>query len=676
MKKEDIKKTDEENIVNEEGKTYKIKSNKSKKKIIIASICLSIVVLLAFIFSTIFALINLNNVNIISGIKVNGIEISNLSKEEAIKKLQEKANQKLESDIVVKTEDFEYGIKLSQIETNYNIEKALEQAYNTGRSGNIFTNNYDIIKTLICGKEIELEYTYNEELLNKLLNDMNSKVPNSVVEANYCIENNKLIITEGKKGTSIDIDEVKQLVLNEILSNNKEIQINAKLIEKEPLPIDIDKIYEEVHTEPKNAYYTKNPFQVFPHIDGVDFDLEEARQLLKEEKEEYEIKLTITKPEVTTNEIGTEAFPDLLSSFSTRYDASNYPRTTNLKLAMGKLNGVVVGAGETFSYNKTLGKRTAEAGYREAGGYAGGRVVQTLAGGICQISSTLYDAVIYANLDIVERHNHMFLAGYVGAGKDATVVYGSLDFKFKNTRKFPIMIKTSIGNGVAKIDIYGIKEEVEYDVDIVTSVLSYTPFRVIYEDDPTLKPGQEKVSQSGMNGCKSITYKVVKLNGVEVSREVLSSDTYDPMNKIIKRGPEQTVDTNSNVNTETETPNTTPTPTPDSEPNPNPDDGTSSKPEQTQKPTPTPDSAPSQKPETTPDPTPSQKPESKPDPEPTTTPTPDPEPNPNPDDEASSEENESTEQEGNKNQPSGETDNTGSEEQTGNSEETPGESNE
>ena len=674
MKKEDIKKTDEENIVNEEGKTYKIKSNKSKKKIIIASICLSIVVLLAFIFSTIFALINLNNVNIISGIKVNGIEISNLSKEEAIKKLQEKANQKLESDIVVKTEDFEYGIKLSQIETNYNIEKALEQAYNTGRSGNIFTNNYDIIKTLICGKEIELEYTYNEELLNKLLNDMNSKVPNSVVEANYCIENNKLIITEGKKGTSIDIDEVKQLVLNEILSNNKEIQINAKLIEKEPLPIDIDKIYEEVHTEPKNAYYTKNPFQVFPHIDGVDFDLEEARQLLKEEKEEYEIKLTITKPEVTTNEIGTEAFPDLLSSFSTRYDASNYPRTTNLKLAMGKLNGVVVGAGETFSYNKTLGKRTAEAGYREAGGYAGGRVVQTLAGGICQISSTLYDAVIYANLDIVERHNHMFLAGYVGAGKDATVVYGSLDFKFKNTRKFPIMIKTSIGNGVAKIDIYGIKEEVEYDVDIVTSVLSYTPFRVIYEDDPTLKPGQEKVSQSGMNGCKSITYKVVKLNGVEVSREVLSSDTYDPMNKIIKRGPEKTVDTNSNVNTETETPNTTPTPTPDSEPNPNPDDGTSSKPEQTQKPTPTPDSAPSQKPETTPDPTPSQKPESKPDPEPT--PTPDPEPNPNPDDETSSEENESTEQEGNKNQPSGETDNTGSEEQTGNSEETPGESNE
>ena len=308
---------------------------------------------------------------------------------------------------------------------------------------------------------------------------------------------------------------------------------------------------------------------------------------MNEEKEEYEIELKIIVPEVTTNQIGTEAFPDLLSSFSTRYDASNYPRTTNLKLAMGKLNGVVVAAGETFSYNKTLGKRTAEAGYREAGGYAGGRVVQTLAGGICQISSTLYDAVVYANLDIVERHNHMFLAGYVGAGKDATVVYGSLDFKFKNTRKYPIMIKTSIGNGVAKIDIYGIKEEVEYDVDIVTSVLSYTPFRVIYEDDPTLAPGQEKVSQSGMNGCKSITYKVVKLNGVEVSRTVLSSDTYDPMNKIIKRGPETIVETNNVViETPTPTPETTPEPTPES------NQGSTSTVAPTPEPTPTPDSIP------------------------------------------------------------------------------------
>ena len=602
MKKEDknIKKTDEENIIKEEAKTYEFKTNNINKKTVISIICVSVVFLLIFIFSIIFALINLNNAKIISGIKVNGIEMSNLSKEDALNKLKEEANKKLDSDILIKAEDFEYGIKLSQIETNYKIEKAIEEAYSAGRSGNIFSNNYEIIKTMMFGKEINLNYTYNEELLNTLLSDMNSKLPNAVIESNYCIENDKLIITKGTKGLSINEQELKQEIINEILSNNTNVQIKVQFIEKEPEPINIDNIYAEVHTEPKDAYYTKDPFQVFPHVDGIDFDLEAARELLKEDKEEYEIQLTVTVPNVTTNEIGTEAFPDLLSSFSTRYDASNYPRTTNLKLAMGKLNGVVVGAGETFSYNKTLGKRTAEAGYREAGGYAGGRVVQTLAGGICQISSTLYDAVVYANLDIVERHNHMFLAGYVGAGKDATVVYGSLDFKFKNTRNYPIMIKTSIGNGVAKIDIYGIKETVEYDVDIVTNVLSYTPFRVIYEDDSSLAPGQEKVVQSGMNGCRSITYKVVKdVNGNEISRTVLSSDTYDPMNKIIKRGPEQTVETNNNV-IETPTPEPAPTPTPTPEPQPTPE------PEQdstaTVVPTPTPTPTPEPQPTPTPNP--------------------------------------------------------------------------
>lgn len=560
---EDIKtkndKTDLEEDILKKEETYTVSNNssfknfiKNNKKKVIALICLILVILLVLIFTTIFALFNINNTKILSGVKINGIEISKLSKEEAIQKLNEIINQKLESDILVKADDFEYEIKLSQIETNYNLEKSIEEAYNIGRSGNIFSNNYEIIRTKILGKDICLEYTYNEELLNKILDDMKSKVPNPVVEANYCIEDNKLIITKGTTGNSIDTEQVKQKIINEILSNNTNIQLNVELIQNEPAPIDIDDIYNKVHTEATNAYYTKDPFKIYPHVNGVDFDLEAAREMLKEDKEEYEIELKITVPEVTTDKIGPEAFPDLLSSFSTRYDASNYSRTTNLKLAMNKLNGVVVASGETFSYNETLGKRTAEAGYKEAGGYAGGRVVQTLAGGICQISSTLYDAVVYANLDIVERHNHMFLAGYVGAGKDATVVYGSLDFKFKNTRKYPIMIKTTIGNGVAKIDIYGIKEDVEYDVDIITNILSYTPFKVIYENDSSLAEGQQKVTQSGMNGCKSITYKVLKLNGVEVSRTVLSSDTYDPMNKIIRVGTKKKVQTNTTTNKKTE----------------------------------------------------------------------------------------------------------------------------
>ena len=579
---EEKKKEVEKDITEEK---YETKGKNHKKTLIVILIC-SIIVVVALLLTTVFALLNINNTKIISNISVNGINISRLSREEAEQKLLEKLEKNIEQNITAKTNDFEYQFQLSQIETKYNINKAVEAAYAIGRDGNVFKNNFEIISCKLKNKNIEIEITYNEELLNNIVEEIAVKIPNAVVEANYCIEDNKLIITKGTAGDSINKENFKKEIIERAnLNKTTEEPIELEIINVEPKDIDIDKIYNEVHKEAQNAYYTKDPFQVYPHVEGVDFDIEAARELLKEDKDEYVIDLKITIPEITTNKIGNEAFPDLLSTFSTKYDASNVPRTTNLKLAMKKLDGVVVNPGETFSYNKTLGKRTAEAGYKEAGGFAGGKVVQTLAGGICQISSTLYDAAVYANLEIVERHNHMFLAGYVEAGKDATVVYGAYDFKFKNTRKYPIMIKTSIGSGVARISIFGIKEDVEYDIEISTKILSYTPFKVIREEDSSLAPGKEKVVQKGMNGCKSITYKIVKLNGKEISRTVLSSDTYDAMNKIVKVGVNKTVETS-----------TEPEPTPAPEPTP--------EPEPTPTPEPTPEPGPTPTPEPTPDPEP------------------------------------------------------------------------
>lgn len=570
-----------EEVKNNPDVTYKIEKSSKKRIILMSSICVSVLVLM-LILSTIFALLNVTNNRIIKGVKVANIDVSGLTEEAAEQKIQEKLQAKLEKDIQIKATNFEYpAIKLTQIETNYDIKKAVEDAFKIGRQGNIFVNNFNIVKSKFKKINIELDYTYNEQLLENLIIDVAGKLPDAVEEPSYYIEDEKLIIAKGKKGNTVDKEKVKNELIDIIKNTdlNKNFEIDLKIIEKEPDAIDIDKIHDEVYKEPKDAYYTKDPFEVFPHEDGVNFDVEQAREILKEDKEEYEIPLTIIHPEITTNKIGTEAFPDLLSTFSTTYDVSNTPRTTNLILAMNKLNGTVVAPGEVFSYNKTLGKRTAEAGYKEAGGFAGGRVVQTLAGGICQISSTLYDAAVYANLDIVERHNHMFLAGYVGAGKDATVVYGSLDLKFKNTRKYPVMIKTSIGNGVAKISIFGIKEDVEYEVEISTTVHSYSNFSVIYENDSSLAPGQEKVAQKGMNGCKSTTYKILKLNGKQVSSTVLSRDTYDPMNKIIKRGPTKAQPQQPQQTTPAEeTPQApdpvvpTPEPEPDPEPvTPNPD---------------------------------------------------------------------------------------------------------
>ena len=383
---------------------------------------------------------------------------------------------------------------------------------------------------------------------------INGKLPNAMVDNTYNIEDDELIITRGTAGMVLNNEKNKEMIIQAAKEGNFN-DIELVTIYQECPDIDIDKIYEEVYTEPQDAYYTTDPFQIYPHQNGIDFNVEEAKALLKEDKEEYVIELTITEPEILTNEIGTEAFPDLLSSFSTKYDQTNVSRSTNLTLAASKINGAVVMPGEVFSYNQTVGKRTVEAGYKNANGFAGGRVVPMLGGGICQVSSTLYDAVVYANLNIVERHNHMFQATYVEPGKDATVVYGSLDFKFENTRKYPVMIQASAQSGLLQVKIFGVREEVEYEIEIETKVLSYTPYSVIYETDSSLAAGKERVAQYGIQGCKSITYKVIKQNGVEIERIVLSSDTYDPQNKIIKRGP-----TSTSTSTTTTTPSTSTTP--------------------------------------------------------------------------------------------------------------------
>jgi len=509
--------------------------NTSHKKIIILSTVIICVILILMVLSTGFAILNINNKSIMQGVSISEIDMKGLNKEQAIQKLTDVFTQNIEKEITIKSGDFEYSIDGSKIEAKYDIDKAVDEAYNIGRKGNIFVNNFDILKTAILKKKINAELTYNNDLLDATLSDISTKVPDAIIQPSYYIDGNELIITKGKSGNTIDMKSTKNAILNKI-KNNDGNPIELNLIKADPQAIDIDRIHSEVYKEPQDAYYVKDPFQVFPHVDGVDFDVDAAKQLLQEDKQEYTIDLIITVPKITTDQIGTEAFPNLLSSFSTKYDAGKADRSTNLKLAASKINGKVIMPGETFSYNQTLGERTIAEGYREALGYAEGKVENTLGGGICQISSTLYDAAVYANLDIVERHNHMFLTSYTTAGKDATVVYGALDFKFKNTRKYPVMIKASVSNGIAKIDIYGVKEDVEYEVEISTTVLNYVPYKVTYEDTTALPAGKQIVIQNGMNGCNSITYRILKLNGQQVSSTVLSRDTYDPMNKIIQRG--------------------------------------------------------------------------------------------------------------------------------------------
>lgn len=509
------------------------------KTIWIVLITIAILIILVALFSTIFAVINMKSDKVLKGITINEIDISELTKEQAIEKLNNIYGTRAEQQIYLTHGEYETSVTYEALEVKYQIQDAVNEAYNIGRSGNVIQNNFEILKTWKQGKNIKLNITLDTDMINQIGQNINNSIDDAVVQPSYYVEKTdaQLIITAGKKGVKVDEEQLLADIYKVLNEESEEEKIEIPMSEDNPDQIDINKIHEEVYKEVKDAYYTSNPFTVYPEEEGIDFDVEQANTIIAEEKEEYIIPLKITKPSKTVKDIGTEAFPDLLATFSTKYNAGNAGRTTNLRLAANKINGTVLLPNEEFSYNAVVGERTISAGYKMAATYSNGAVVDGLGGGICQISSTLYDAVVMANLKITTRRNHQFVTSYVPAGKDATVVWGSQDFKFVNSRKYPVRITATVQGGVATVQVWGIKEEVEYDISIETKKIATIAPTTQYVQDPSLASGQQKVVQAGSDGRKVEAYKVMKLNGQVVSTTLLSRDTYNAMKRIVHVGP-------------------------------------------------------------------------------------------------------------------------------------------
>ena len=476
--------------------------------LILLSIFLGAFLLILITIFTIFSIYNYKKSNIISdGIYINNIDVSNLTKDEANKKIYDYyTNNILNNDIKLLHNDFEACISANEIELTFDIDSAVNYAYQIGKNGNIFWNNYSVFNAMLNGINIVPTFSLNEKSLNDILRKLSLELPDAVVESSYYLEDNDLIITKGSSGSIVNVDKMNNLIHKEISTLgfiNNHIQIET--LQKNPEKINLEDIYSEIHKEPKDAYYTVDPHVVYPSENGLDFkiSLEEAKNLLESSESECTIPLKTLVPDITTNMIGVEAFPDLIASFSTKYPTSNANRTTNLRLAANKINGYVLLPGETFSYNTVVGKRTIAAGYKEAAVYENGEVVQGLGGGICQISTTLFNSVLLANLEIVELHNHQFIPSYVSAGRDATVVYGAKDFKFKNSREHALKITCSVSKGIASFNIYGVKEQNENDVSVYSKVTNKTSKYI-----------------------KSSTYRTIKSNGSVIKNELIANFTY------------------------------------------------------------------------------------------------------------------------------------------------------
>lgn len=546
------------------------KKKRRKKKIIIISV---IVFVFLFLFFGGLVCVNKLNDKVYKNVFVCGIDMSGKSKDEVyhildflsnvneenpmedkILEAKKEAFRNIKFDIYQENENI-YSVSSEDISFLVDAQKTTEEVIRFGRSGNIFKDNFQIFKAFFTKKEIPTVYQYDEVKLDEICKNIELSLKERFVDDKYSIDeqNRKLVITRGTTGNTIHIENEKnkmklhfENLANSCFKNleNMDTKYVLSLVKKNPTSIDIDAVYKELKKDPKDAYIDKttNPIKLVAEELGYDINLEEVRKLINKEENKVEgkvieIPIEVLEPKVKLADITYTLYQDKIAGYTTYFDPGQTARANNLAIALQYLNGKIVMPGEIFSYNVAIGDTTVAKGYQPAATFKGGRVVQELGGGICQTTSTLYNVALMANLEIVERHQHGLPVGYVPPSRDATVYSPSLDFKFKNTRKYPVKIVTSFSSsGSMNISIFGTREETEYEVNLSHKYLSTIPFTTKYEYDANMPEGQQVVVSVGVNGYTSEGYITKKHNGAVIYSGLLSRDKYNPQQQIIRVG--------------------------------------------------------------------------------------------------------------------------------------------
>lgn len=513
-------------------------SGKVNKKPIFILIAVVLVIVLV-IFSVGFGIANLSNDKILNGVVIANVDVSNMTKEEAIQAVNSVYAESTARTIILNYGEFSFEISSDDIGFGYtNAEELVEQGYEYGRNGNIFQNNMTVLKSYMnTENRIQTEEKIDFDKLKMAVENAIPEENIFVKDDYYEVSGDKLLLTKGVEGKKIDYTTLGDKVLEAL--KTREMNVEIPVVISTPVSLDIDEVYAKVHKEPVDASYKEGAtFEVINEVNGLDFDKEEAKSLYIALKpgETAKVDLKVTEPKIKVADLGDVLFKTLIATYTSKYDTSDKNRVTNLEIAANRCNNTVLYPGDEFSYNKALGHRTTANGYKMGNSFAGGKVVQTIGGGICQVSSTLYNAVLRADLTITDRTAHGMYVQYVPQSTDATVVDNAIDFKFRNDRKYPVKIVTTCENGVMTASIYGVKEADEPTIDIETKILETIEYTTQKQNDSSMKKGTTKVVQKPVNGYVSEAYKVYYKNGKETSRELISKDKYIPTNEIIKVG--------------------------------------------------------------------------------------------------------------------------------------------
>ena len=443
--------------------------------------------------------------------------------------------------------------------------KTAQKAFEVGKSKNIFKNSCDFFRLLFTKEDISYVPSVDEGALDNLLYSFGATFNGEFTDFEITLDGDKATVTPRIAGQDTNTETARSEVLSSI-ENGVFTDIPVTLNKSDTSPITADELYERLYALPQDAeyQYDGNEISIKEEVVGIDVDkniLGEYADILNE-GQFVTIPVKLTAHGVTAETLQAKLFIDTLASYSTSYSTSDKNRASNVALAASSLNGTIVMPGDTFSYNETIGDTTLENGYKVASVYENGKTSTGVGGGICQVSSTLYSAVLYADLKVVERRNHSLTVGYVPKGQDATVSYGAIDFKFSNNTDYPIKISSAANGGTLTVSIIGTKRDVERTVQLTHTVISTTQPTTNETPDPSLPLNTRKVTSAGKTGYVVDTVKTVYENGVQISSEKITRSTYKMVPTEVSVGTKEDTPVYA-VPTPAPTPEPTPAPTPE-----------------------------------------------------------------------------------------------------------------
>ncbi len=538
---------------------------KSFKKLLTPKIIVPAVLVLVLIIATVIMAFAVNTGgNIRKGVKINGQDVGNMSKEETLVLLNAKSESYPDADVLISYEGEEKSTSIGEIMLGYDIDGAVEKAYSLGRNGNAVADFFKSVSLSFAGENVVIEPLIDEAYVSQMFDNFDLKTKEPMVPNAYEIEGSRLKMVYGTPGYVMDRGKAISDIKNAILSGGGEVVINKAYTN--PGELDTDKIYAEMCKDPVDAKYeiVGGKGYLLAAQDGYKFDKADLKRVIEENKgnqEPFYLDVEILKAEKT--EVDTSGiFVDTLASYTSRITDSNANRLTNVRLAAEKINGVVLNPGETFYYLRHVEPITVAGGYKVANVYSNGKIMQDIGGGVCQVSSALYSAAINAELEIVKRYAHSLTVAYVPLGQDATVASGEIDLRFINNTNAPVKIVTSFSPSAVTVKLFGQKVNPGRMVEIENITVETMHPETIEELDETLAPGEEVVETNPKTGYVIDTYKKIYQDGQYVGREYISRSVYKVLHKKVKVGPPLPEDAPVSGEGEVPNPENTPAPKP------------------------------------------------------------------------------------------------------------------